>query len=106
VFVPGKPNFQPGLMFTGKSRAYPNEAPLRLAPGFTHKHCTRLERLARDKHSSLLRKFVNYNCKKFYNIGPRLQEIVVTMSTAKMMAPHAVPEQNQNKNVLMTKPST
>ncbi len=37
---------------------------------------------------------------------PRLQEIVVTMSTANMMVPHAVPEQNQNKNVLMTKPST
>jgi len=24
-----------------------------------------------DKHSSLLRKFVNYGEKKFYNIGPR-----------------------------------
>jgi hypothetical protein len=29
-----------------------------------------LERSARDKHSSLLRKFVNYRRKKFYNIGP------------------------------------
>jgi hypothetical protein len=28
--------------------------------------------LARDKHSSLLRKFVNYGRKKFYNIKPRL----------------------------------
>ncbi len=27
--------------------------------------------LARDKHSSLLRTFVNYGRKKFYNIGPR-----------------------------------
>jgi hypothetical protein len=27
VFVPGKP-FQPGLMFPGKARAYPSEAPL------------------------------------------------------------------------------
>ncbi len=26
-----------------------------------------------DKHSSLLRKFVNYDRKKFYNIGPRCQ---------------------------------
>ncbi len=24
-----------------------------------------------DKHSTLLRAFVNYECKKFYNIGPR-----------------------------------
>ncbi len=28
-------------------------------------------KLARDKRSSLLRKFVNYGRKKFYNIGPR-----------------------------------
>jgi hypothetical protein len=34
---------------------------------------TRLERLARDKHSSLLRKFVNYEPDKFHNIGPRVQ---------------------------------
>jgi hypothetical protein len=30
-----------------------------------------LERRARDKHSSLLQKFVNYGQKKFHNIGPR-----------------------------------
>jgi hypothetical protein len=30
----------------------------------------RLERLARDKHSSLFRKLVDYVRKKFYNIGP------------------------------------
>ncbi len=29
-----------------------------------------LERLAREKQSNLLRKFVTYGCKKFYNIGP------------------------------------
>jgi hypothetical protein len=29
-------------------------------PGLGHKHWTRLEKLARDKHSSLLQKFVNY----------------------------------------------
>ncbi len=28
----------------------------------------RLERTAKDKHSSLLRTFVNYGGKKFYNI--------------------------------------
>jgi hypothetical protein len=26
--------------------------------------------LARDKCSSLLQKFVNYGCRRFYNIGP------------------------------------
>ncbi len=34
----------------------------------TRKHCTMLERFARDIHFSLLRKFVNYDRKKFYNI--------------------------------------
>ena len=38
------------------------------APGLTHKHLTGLEKLARDKHSGLLRKFVNYQQKKFHNI--------------------------------------
>ncbi len=32
---------------------------------------TRLETLARDKRSSLLRSFVNYGHKKFYVEGPR-----------------------------------
>jgi hypothetical protein len=36
------------------------------------KNKTRLEKLARDKHSSLLRTFVNCGRKKFYGIGPRL----------------------------------
>ncbi len=36
----------------------------------THKHQTMLEKLARDKHSSLLRKFVKLRTKNFYNIGP------------------------------------
>ncbi len=62
--VPGK-LFQPSLMFAGKAGAYTSEVPFRCstlgwAPGFTHKHQTRLERLAKDKHSSLLRKSVNY----------------------------------------------
>jgi len=29
-----------------------------------------MKRLTRDKHSSLLRIFVNYGCDKFYNVGP------------------------------------
>ncbi len=41
----------------------------RVGCGLTHKHLTTLEKLARDKHTSLLRKSVNYRHKKFYNIG-------------------------------------
>ncbi len=33
------------------------------------------ERLARDKHSSLLQKFGNYDRKKFYNTGPNVIKI-------------------------------
>jgi len=81
VFVPGKSS-QPSLMFVSRAGAYPSEAFFRcftlvFAPGLTHKH--RPERLARDKHfsllqgsaSSFLQKVINYDRKKFYNIEPR-----------------------------------
>jgi hypothetical protein len=58
-------------MFLGEARAYLSEAPFSgQAPGLVHKHLTRLERLAKDKHLSLLGIVVNYRRKKFYNIGP------------------------------------
>ncbi len=77
MFVPGKP-FQPSLVFAGKNGAYPSEAPfscstLGYTPDLTHKHLTRLERLASDKHSSLLQKSVNYGCNKFYDTGPSME---------------------------------
>jgi hypothetical protein len=36
--------------------------------GFTRKHKTKFEMLAREKYPSLLRKFVNYGCKNFCTI--------------------------------------
>ena len=55
--------------------AYLSEAPFRCstlgqARSHTHKHQTRLKRLPRDKHSSLLGKSVNYGRNKFYDTGP------------------------------------
>jgi hypothetical protein len=47
--------------------------------GLAHKHYSRLERLARDKHSSLLRKSVHYGGKKFYSTGPRMALMVKIM---------------------------
>ncbi len=43
--------------------------------GFSHvrKQYTSLERLARDKYSHLLQKFVNYGCKKLHNIVTKCQ---------------------------------
>jgi hypothetical protein len=38
--------------------------------GLAYKHLNRLEKLAREKHSSSLRTFINSGRKKFYNIGP------------------------------------
>ncbi len=38
----------------------------------TYKHCTILEKLAKDKHSSLIQKFITYANKTFYNIGSRV----------------------------------
>ncbi len=57
-------------VFLGKARAYPSEASLRYstlgeAPSLTQKHQTRLEILATDIHSSLLRKSINYSRNKF-----------------------------------------
>jgi hypothetical protein len=65
VFVPGKP-FQLNLMFAGKDGAYQNEA----LSGLNYKHSTRLERLARDKHSSPLRKSVNFDRNFFIRLTP------------------------------------
>ncbi len=53
---------------------YLSEAPFRCstlgqAPSLTNKDQARLERLAIDKHSRLLRKFINYGRNKFYDTG-------------------------------------
>jgi hypothetical protein len=66
--------FQPSLMFACYTGAHLWESPFRCstlgqAPYLTRKHLTRLERPARDKHASLLRKLINYRHKKFFDIG-------------------------------------
>jgi hypothetical protein len=60
-------------MVVGKARSLPPERCFTcLNSSLAYKQKTRLERLSRDKHSSFLRKFVNYGQKKFYSIGPWL----------------------------------
>ncbi len=71
--------YQPCLKFATKSTVYLSVAVERCstprqATDLRHIHQIRLERLARDKHSSLLRKLVNYGRKKFYEIGPRCKQ--------------------------------
>ncbi len=62
VFGPDRP-LQPSLIFAGKARCPSTQV------GSICKHYTRLESLARDKHSSLLGAFLNYGCKEYYNIS-------------------------------------
>ncbi len=75
MFAPGKP-FQSSLLFVGKARSLPlNGAPQRCLTCVgialpAHTVYTILESLARDKHSSLLQKFVTCGSKKFDTIGP------------------------------------
>ncbi len=74
--------------FRARPGAYPRVEHLKgsslvQALAFFHKHQTRQERLARDKH--LLRTFINYWCKMFYNIGPRTQPYLLVMLAGKNM---------------------
>ncbi len=74
VFAPSK-SFPFGQLFQGKDRNLPESgAPATrftwVGSCLTRKPYTMHERLARDKHSSLLSKFITYGCKKFYNVDP------------------------------------
>jgi hypothetical protein len=69
-------------MFVRKAGAYPSGVPkgsslYRQALGLIHihKHSTGPERLARDKHSGLLRTFENYGHKFFTTLSPELHKI-------------------------------
>jgi hypothetical protein len=64
--MPGK-SLQCSLMFASKAEA-PFMCSTRVSSDLTCKHYARLERLARDKNSSLFRSFVKYDCKKLYKV--------------------------------------
>jgi hypothetical protein len=77
AFVHGKP-FHPSLMFAGKARAYPSEAPRlhsRVGSWASHKHKIRPERVGRDKYSSLIQTFVTYKRKMFNSNGNWLNKL-------------------------------
>ncbi len=66
MFVSGK-SLYISLMFVGGAKV------LHVDSGLARKHLTKLERLARDKHSSLLQKIVNYGVKSFMTLGQKLE---------------------------------
>ncbi len=45
-----------------------------IGSSLTHKHYTRLERFAKDKHSSLFGPFVSYEEKGFVNVAPEIPD--------------------------------
>jgi hypothetical protein len=55
--------FKPNLMFVGKAMTLEDNT-RKDPPSVAHKSWTRVEKLARDKHSSLLRKLLIYERKK------------------------------------------
>ncbi len=77
MFVSDRP-FQPSLICVGVARSltYSGASAMSftyLDSDHTHKHQTKVEKLAGDKHSSLFKKFVNYGSKKFNKIGLKAQ---------------------------------
>jgi hypothetical protein len=76
-------SFQPNLMFANTAGAYPIEPPsscsaLGQASLLTHKQ-TRLEILAKDKHSSLIQTLVNYGSKNIITLGLGVNPIKLFM---------------------------
>ncbi len=59
--------FHPSLMFAGKDKSLSQRHSTWLFSDITRKHQTRLERLPRDKHTSLLSQFVRYDLKILEN---------------------------------------
>jgi len=62
MFVPGR-TLQPSLMFVGMAWSLPKSVSAEgfftgVGSGLTRKHLTRLENLAGDKHSGILRTFL------------------------------------------------
>ncbi len=72
MFVTGN-TFLPSLIFVGKARNLPYSGELeRGFSGVGSRTTLKLavqERLATDKHSSLIRTIINYGCKMFNYIG-------------------------------------
>ncbi len=64
-------------MFVDKARSQQLKGvSLGLAPALLPNIRLSWKRIARDKHSGLLQKSVNYDCKKFYNFDPRFQPML------------------------------
>jgi hypothetical protein len=64
---------------------------------------SKLEKLAMDKHSSLLRNFVNYGRKKFYNIGHGSNCVSKSFIIRITLSFVVVDEISSRRNVKLTK---
>ncbi len=83
MFFPDKA-FQPCGMLVGKVGSLPEiVAPERFSTQvafcLTHKYCTRLERLVKNKHSSLISPLISYEGKYDFRIWPLLAVFTVNV---------------------------
>jgi len=62
------------------------------------------KKLAKDKHSGLLRKLVKYGQKKFYNIGPRSMRVVASLAitTIRYTSKRLLKYHNSSKSIKIT----
>jgi hypothetical protein len=72
--------FHPSLMFASKVKSFPKRGETESCSTWvgSRPYPQKLDlggKACQDKHSSLLRTFVNYGRKKFYNIGPETNVI-------------------------------
>ncbi len=78
LYVPSK-RCQLTLKFVNFSVSYVFVMFFLTGLNLTHRHSTRLERIAKDKHSIILRAFINCRHQKFYKIGPQEREIMTSL---------------------------
>jgi len=88
VSVPWKP-YRPSLMFVVEARSRHESGATercfaRVSSGLIHNHWARLEMLTGDKHSSLLRTFINNGRKKVYNNGATAVQTSAVVTRAKL----------------------
>ncbi len=73
-------------MFAGKANRFPYCGAPFVGSCPTRKHYTILETFAKDRHSSLLQKFVTYGRKKLYKIGSSRQKFLSFFDEIEMLS--------------------
>ncbi len=107
LFVPCRP-FQHSLMFVSKAITYPSGAPFQVLSSRVGSRPSPTN-IRQDwkgfpgtKQCRLLQMFVNYGCKKFYNIGSWRQNLAVLASIHCLLDSAQIRPSNKDVNHLKT----